>query len=105
MVKLLYSEVCVPGSNQGSGIQFFISQQLALPLFGARQPNHFCLFIFALVVALTRIKIYCACIYPHRHKISFLHFDSTSKSKAAAHTSKSKAAAHAEPAYFEQRKR
>ena len=57
MVKLLYSEVCVPGSNQGSGIQFFISQQLELTWFDARQPNHFCLFIFALVVAMTRIKM------------------------------------------------
>ena len=57
MVKLLFSEVFVPGSNQGFGKQFFISKQLELTWFGARQPNHFCLFIFALVVAMNRIKI------------------------------------------------
>ena len=57
MVKLLYSEECVPGSNKGFGKQFFISKQLELTWFGARQPNHFCLFIFALVVAMNRIKI------------------------------------------------
>ena len=101
MIKLLYSEMCVPGLNKGSGIQFFIFQQLELPWFGARQPNHFCLFIFALVVALTRIKICILLAFTHIDTkfpffISIVHL----RRKPLHNTSKSKAAAHAELAYY-----